>query len=47
MPLWLQVILALVVPVAWGLASAWVFDRIAASQKKRVKKPCEPSEPQA
>ncbi|MHB1354963.1 MAG: hypothetical protein ACYCZF_03190 [Anaerolineae bacterium] len=45
MPLWLQVILALVVPIVWGLASAWLFDRISALRKKRGTKPCEPSEP--
>jgi hypothetical protein len=28
MEVWGRVLLALVVPVAWGLASAWVFDRL-------------------
>jgi hypothetical protein len=46
MPLWLQVILALVVPLVWGLASAWLFDHIAALWRKHAKKPCEPAEPQ-
>lgn len=41
MSLWLRVLLAFVVPVAWGLGSAWLFDRLAALRRKRTSKPGE------
>jgi len=31
-----QVVLALVVPIGWGLASAWVFDRFRARRPTRA-----------
>jgi hypothetical protein len=44
--LWLRVVLALVVPVVWGLLSAWLYDRIAAWYKGRKSQPDQPREPQ-
>lgn len=38
---WYTVLVAVLVPVLWGLLSAWVFDRI------RLRRECKPANDQA
>ncbi len=40
----LQIALALIVPIGWGLLSAWLFDLFRARRRKR---PCPPRDAEA
>ncbi|MHB9033031.1 MAG: hypothetical protein ACYC6L_08285 [Anaerolineae bacterium] len=35
MQVWLRVVLSLVIPIAWGLGSAWLLDSLAKVWRKR------------
>ncbi|MFH1086044.1 MAG: hypothetical protein V1772_09810 [Chloroflexota bacterium] len=44
MSIWLTLLIALVVPLGWGLLSSWLFDWLRA--RKKLRDACPPATPE-